>query len=201
MTYCFLDTETGGIGDAYSLLSAYFLATDDQFNDVSDLELFLKPDDGIYHVCGEAMGVNLIDLKTHDKKAITYREGGTRLYQWLQKLTSDGKDKAFLIGHNVKGDRDKVIQHLISRGSWEKFVSHRLRDTQPVAGFLIDCGILPGDLSCSLESLVTHFGIPKDQTQFHTAKYDVQQTKAVYLALREMIINLNNERVLQRYLV
>jgi len=197
MPHIFLDTETGGIGDAYSLLSTYFLATDDQFNDVSDLELFLKSDDNIYHVCGEAMGVNLIDLKTHDKKAITYREGGTKLYQWLQKLTSDGKDKAFLIGHNVKGDRDKVIQHLISRGSWEKFVSHRLRDTQPTAGFMIDCGILPADLSCSLESLVTHFNISKDDTKFHDAKYDVQQTKAVYLALRKMIINLNNERVLQ----
>ena len=61
--------------DKYSLLTVYLMATDDQFNVIGDLYLYLKPDDCIYKVCGEAMNVNRIDLKVHDTKAITYKEG------------------------------------------------------------------------------------------------------------------------------
>src|ERR1039458_10787360 len=103
-----LDVETGGIGIEYSLLSAYFLALDDKFNKIDDLYLFLKPDDGIYKVCGEAMNVNRIDLKIHDTKAIIYREAGTILYNWLKKLTDDGKIKAIIVGHSISGDRDCI---------------------------------------------------------------------------------------------
>jgi hypothetical protein len=34
--------------EKYSLLSVYLMATDDKFNVIGDLYLYLKPDDGIY---------------------------------------------------------------------------------------------------------------------------------------------------------
>lgn len=193
--YLFCDVETGGIGAEYSLLTAYFLATDDKFNKIDDLSLFLKPDDGIYRVCGEAMNVNRIDLKVHDRIASPYKEAGTKLYKWLQALTDDGKIKATIVGHNVGGDRDRICQYLISRGSWEKFTSYRLRDTQSAAGFLIDCGIIK-DISGSLESLAKYFGVKVDQNDLHNAKVDTETTLKVYVALREIVINLNNKRTL-----
>lgn len=77
--YLFFDCETGGIGPDYSLLTCYLLVTDNQFNVIDDLYLYLKPDDGIFKVCAEALNVNRIDLKVHGTKAITYKEGGTKL--------------------------------------------------------------------------------------------------------------------------
>ena len=187
-----LDVETGGIGTDYSLLSAYFLALDEKFNKIGDLYLYLKPDDGIYRVCGEALNVNRIDLKFHDTKAMIYRDAGTLLYKWLSKITDDGKTRAYLLGHNVKGDRDKIVQFLLCRGSWEKFISHRLRDTQASAGFLVDSGILP-DLSCSLGSLVKYFGIPFDENEMHDAKVDTEKTVEVYKALTGLMKNLKEK--------
>lgn len=199
--YIFLDVETGGIGTDYSLLSAYFLAVDENFNKLADLDLPVKPDNDMYSVCGRAMEVNKINLAEHDKIAVPYKDAGTQLYNWLKGLTGDGKEKAFIVGHNVGGDRDMICRHLIGRGSWEKFTSYRLRDTQASAVFLIDCGILPNDLSGSLSSLAEFFGVNVNQDELHNAKVDTETTLKVYVALREVIVNLNNERLLQRYVV
>lgn len=85
MKYLVLDTETGGIGPEVSLLSAYFRVLDENLNLLDELELFLKPNDGLYKVTAEALGINKIDLVEHEKKAITYREGGTKLFDFLQR--------------------------------------------------------------------------------------------------------------------
>ena len=189
--FLFLDCETGGIGPEYSLLQTYLLITDDQFNPMDDLMLLTKPDDGIYKVCGEAMNVNRIDLKVHDTQALYYKEAGTKLYKWLQLHTNDGKDKLIVVGHNVKGDIDSIIRSLISRGTWDKFTSYRLRDTQTVACFLIDCGIIK-NISGSLESLCKYFRINQsvgDDWNPHDAKFDTEMTLKVY----QKLINLMNE--------
>lgn len=187
--YLFLDVETGGIGPEYSLLTAYYLATDDNFQPVHDLYQYLMPDDGIFKVCGEALGVNKIDLYKHSLRAAPYKAGATELYNWLKGLTNDGATKLNVVGHNVGGDRDKIVQYLISRGSWEKFTSYRLRDTQGTAGFLKDCKVIPDHVSGSLQSLVQFFGLPVDLNALHDAKYDTEQTRAVYLKLIEMYQN------------
>jgi DNA polymerase III alpha subunit (gram-positive type) len=192
MGYIFLDTETGGIGNQYSLLSAYFLAANDNFNKVDELELLVKPDDGAYVVCGQAMNVNRIDLKIHDTKAIIYREAGTILYNWLKKLTDDGKIKAIIVGHSISGDRDCICRHLLTRNSWEKFTSYRLLDTQSTTQFLKACGLFPESVSGSLESISKYFGIKFDQNDAHSAKYDTEKTREVFLALKEMVIKLKS---------
>lgn len=185
MIKIFLDVETGGIGPEYSLLTAYLLATDENFQTLAEFDLKTKPNDGIYKVCGDALNINKIDLSAHDKVAISYKESGTKLYNWLSALTEDGKVKASIVGHNVAGDRNCICQHLINRGSWEKFTSYRLRDTQSAAGFLIDCGLFPSDVSGSLESLAKYFGI--EIGELHTAKVDTITTMKVYQSLCNML--------------
>lgn len=184
--YLFLDNEMGGLErDKYSLLTVYLLATDDKFNVIGDLYLYLKPDDGIYKVCAEAMNVNKIDLVLHDTKAITNKEGATKLYNWLKGLTDDGKTKLTPVGHGVYGDVEWIIWHLISRGSWEKFTSYRKLDTQAVCQFLKACGKFPESVSGSLTSIAKYFGIDVDENACHDAKYDTELTYKVFLKLRE----------------
>ena len=182
--YLFLDNEMGGLErDKYSLLTVYLLATDDKFNVIGDLYLYLKPEDGIYRVCGEAMNVNRIDLKVHDTKAITYKEGGTKFYNWLKDLTDNGKNKFTVVGHGVYGDVEWIIWHLMSRGSWETFTSYRKLDTQAVCQFLKACGLFPETVSGSLISIAQYFGITVDENACHDAKYDTELTYKVFMAL------------------
>ncbi len=60
----FLDTETGGIGIKYSLLTACFVVTDNNYNIINELSLNLKSEDGDYYLSGEGMGVNNINIVT-----------------------------------------------------------------------------------------------------------------------------------------
>ena len=174
--------------DKYSLLTVYLMMTDDKFNVIKDLYLYLKPNDGIYKVCGEAMNVNRIDLKVHDTMAITYKEGGTKLYQWLDSITNHGKEKAVVVGHGIYGDVDWITHHLMSRNTWETFTSYRKLDTSAVCQFMKACGMFPENVSGSLESLAKYFGVDVDQNKLHDAKYDTELTFQVFLALRNRLL-------------
>ncbi len=193
--YLFLDAEFGGLEkEKYSLLSVFLKMTDNSFNSVSELYLYLKPDDGIYKVCGEAMNVNRIDLKVHDTRALTYKEGGTKLYEWLRSMTNNGSIKAIVVGHGVYGDVEWILQYLISHGSWEKFCSYRKLDTSVVCQFLKSCGMFPEEVSGSLISLAKYFNIEFDENDCHDAKYDTELTFKVFMALRNVLLNLTPKR-------
>lgn len=186
--YIFLDNEMGGLDkEKYSLLSSYLMIVNDDFQFVDDLYLYLKPDDEIYKVCGEAMNINHIDLKVHDTKAITYKEGATKLYKWLHKATDGGKIKLTPAGHGVYGDIEWLTHYTISRGSWEVFVSYRKLDTQAVVQFLKSCGVFP-EIDGSLESLARHFGIAVNESSLHDAKYDTELTFQVFMKLRKQFL-------------
>lgn len=192
--YLFLDNEMGGLEkEKYSLLTVYLMLTDDNFNVIGDLYLHLKPEDGIYKVCAEAMNVNKIDLIAHDAIAITYKEGATSLYNFLKKFTEDGKIKAIVVGHGVYGDVDWIIHHLMSRGSWEKFTSYRKLDTSAVCQFLRSCGLFPEDVSGSLMSLAKHFGVKVDESKAHDAKYDTEITFQVFQQMRKMFVPIQEK--------
>ena len=192
MAYIFLDCEMGSVDLEYSLLSSYFLVVDGNFQKIDELELFVKPDDGKFIVTGEAMGVNRIDLYAHSLKAKTYKEAGTILYKWLDKLTENGKVKFVPVGHGVTGDIKFITKYLISRGSWEKFMSYRVLDTSSVCQFLKSCNMFPEDVSGSLESLAKYFQInqqPGDDVNFHDAKFDTEITFKVFMALRKLLMS------------
>lgn len=188
MSYIILDCEMGSVDLEYSLLSVYIMAVDNNFQKTNELNLLVMPDDGKFVVQGEAMRINKINLAGHSIVAKPYKEAGTILYKWLDKLTDDGKNKVTPIGHGIVGDIKFIQRYLISRGSWEKFVSYRNLDTSSVCQFLKSVGLFPEEVSGSLVSLAKHFKVEVDENAAHDAKYDTQLTFKVFLALRKMFV-------------
>ncbi len=188
--FLFLDAEFGGIGFEYSLLTVYFQVTDKNFNVLGELDLAVKPNDGIYHICGEAMNVNKIDIRTHDSRAINYTKAGTELYNFLKLHSDGGKIKLIPTGHGVRGDLDQVWDKLLRRKSWESFCSYRMMDTSILIQFFKSIGKLPVEVSGSLELAAKYFNITPPSGDigeyFHNAKYDTLMTKEVYFKLREL---------------
>ena len=71
--YAFIDTETGGLSTACSLLEVAAVITDTDFNEVASFYVKTKPEDGdrsVYKVQVGALKVNQIDLVSHDKQAV-----------------------------------------------------------------------------------------------------------------------------------
>lgn len=180
----------GGIGTQYSLLTAYFLVCDDGFEKVDDLYLFVKPDDDIYRVTGEAMEINGINLVEHNRKAIACKKAGTVLYQFLQKNFGYRKERMVPVGHGMNGDLDQIFDKLMSRSTWETFVSYRRLDTSVVLQFLKSCKLFPETVGGSLESLVEYFYITKPGS-LHDAKVDAELTKEVLVKLIEKVKRMN----------
>lgn len=181
--YIALDTETGGTTPDVSLLTASFMTLDENFNEVARLNLFIKPDDGFYKVTGEALGINGINLGEHDKTAITEKEAGTKLYEFLTEMNPNGEEKLIPIGHNVAFDIKFLQSKIMSQGTWNKFVSYRVLDTGVLAGFFKVVNLLPKDLNGSLGSLAGYYGF--NTSMAHTALGDVIMSVEV---LKKMIV-------------
>jgi len=175
-----LDIETGGIGDDKSLLTACFVfckKTPSGFEILDMLNLNIKPNDDVYRVTAESLCINNIDLKEHNKIAITEREAGQKLYNCLKNwYTQAGSNKLIPIGHNVAFDIRRVTNTLVSMGSWESFVSYRVMDTCTIAQFMRLKGNLPNNLSCSLVNLGDYFKCKPTSGKPHEAEYDVLMT-------------------------
>jgi len=182
MKYLALDTETGGFEGA-SLLTAYFMVLNENFEELDNLYLEVKPDNGQYIVTGQALQVNGIDLKTHDKRAITYKEAGTKLYSFLNGNSILGSTKLIPVGHNVVFDIMKIQEHLMSKNTWNKFVSYRTLDTGTITRACIAAGLIPSEVSGSLSSVAEHFNI--NTSAAHTADGDVLMTVQVLEQLLE----------------
>lgn len=179
-----MDTETGGIGTKYSLLTAFFAVTDENYNVTSTLALSLKPDDGDYVVCGEAMRVNKIDIGTLESGAFTYKEAGTILYKFLFNASDGAKIKLVPCGQGIRGDLDHIYK-LVSRKTWEMFCSYRVFDTSVFAQGLRLAGLFPENVSGGLSSLADHFNIKYDV--LHTAEADTILTMKVMEKLLEIV--------------
>lgn len=184
--FLIFDTETGGIGLDKSLLTAYFLICDEKLEKIGDLYLHVKPDDGVYHVTGEAMGINQINLVEHDKIAIPYKKAGTMLYQFLESCYRNQKEHMVPVGHGMTGDLNHIWQSLLGQKAWESFVSYRRLDTSVALQFLKSCGLFPETVSGSLESLVEYFKIEK-VGELHTAKTDTICTCEVLKRMIDLI--------------
>ena len=182
--YILVDCETGGF-DGTSLLTVYFGLVDKDFKLIDDLYLYTKPDDGIYRVQAQALGVNKINLIDHEVKAITYKEAGTNLYEFLKEHTGDGKFKPQPLGHNVNFDIKRVTQDLMTPNTWQQFVSYRLLDTGTLGSALKDAGRIPSDISGSLSSYCQFFEI--DASRAHDAQGDCVMTLQVYKKMLGLI--------------
>jgi hypothetical protein len=181
MNYLATDAESGGVAEGVSLLTAWFGIYDTDGILLDELDLCVKPENGIYHLEAEGMEVNKIDLIQHDKAAVTYKQAGQTLYAFLKKWSKDGAEKLMPVGHNLYGDVDWYCKFLLSQGSWKKFVSYRLRDTGSFGSGLKDAGILPHSISGGLGAFLEFFDIVNEAP--HTAKGDGMATMKLWLAL------------------
>jgi oligoribonuclease (3'-5' exoribonuclease) len=184
--YLHLDCEMGGRDLKYSLLTAYFLVTDDCFNPLGELSLLIKPDDDTYIVSGQGMTVNQINLQEHDKVALPYKQAKTLLFNFLKQHANGGKLTP--VGHGVKGDIEHLIDKLISEGSWEQFCTYHYIDTSVVLQFLRVCGKMPMDVDGSVGALAKHFNIDI-KGDLHDACVDVETTCAIL----QKFVELNND--------
>lgn len=176
-TYLALDTETGGIGSEVSLLTAFLAVLDQDFEMIDSLYLRIKPDNSIYHVTAEALGINKINLIEHEKISVTSGVAGLALREFLITHTNKGASKLVPIGHNVAFDLEKVYSNVLNKKEAQKYVSYRLLDTGVLAQALKAVGKMPETISGSLGSLVTHFGV--EQLTAHDAAGDTLMTVAV----------------------
>lgn len=185
--YLPMDNETGGLHDDVSLLSSYLEVVDENRNVIDSLELYVRPNDGLYKVEAGGLEVNKIDLITHDKTAISYSEAGQLLFKFLKKNSQDGAIKLIPVGKNVAGDVRWLQQHLLGKKTMDKFVSYRVVDVTGIAMALQIKGKLPDGMSLSLTTLVEHFGINMGSGALHEAKYDTQATMEVWYKLLDLI--------------
>ncbi len=184
MKYLVMDTETGGIVKGTSLLTSYFGVLNSDFQLIDELEMFIRPEDRIYQVTAEALNVNKINLIEHDQRARTYREAGNALYDFLCKTSNDGAIKLAPLGHNVYFDIDKIHEFLMTKNTWLKFVSYRMRDTGVVGNFLKDKGLIPEEISGSLGSYCKFFGI--DTSKAHDARGDCMMVVDLFKAMKKL---------------
>lgn len=180
-----IDTETGGIGCDYSLLTFHGMLINENYQLISELSLKTKPNDGIYKVCVEALQVNKIDLLEHSKNAIPYSEAGMQIKNWLWRHATGST--IVPCGQNVQGDISILKKHLIP--DWDHYVSHRFIDTLPIAMFLKFNGKIPEKTRCSLSSLVKHYNIDISEDKLHDAKMDCYATLEV---LKKMSLELRD---------
>jgi DNA polymerase III alpha subunit (gram-positive type) len=181
--YIAIDNETGGLGaDKVSLLSSYFAILDKDLNLVADLDLFVKPNDGIYKVEARALDINKIDLIGHDTNALTFSQAGQVLVNFLKQHSNNGAIKLIPIGHNVAFDLAFIHAQLVGRSTFEQYTSHRKIDTGAIAQFLKLAGILPDNNLGGLDALAAYYGV--FQAAKHTGKGDVETTVEI---LRRML--------------
>lgn len=167
--YIAFDVETGGLGNDVSLLTAYFCILNNKLEIINELDLSLKPDDSIYKVTAEGLLVNNINIVELEKKAITYKEAKSLLFNFLKNNYRD--EKFIPIGQNIIFDVLFIKNTIISSGSWDQFVSNKPLDTMYIARFLKETGKYDDVKSISLSNLVEYFDISVPGNP-HEAKYD-----------------------------
>jgi hypothetical protein len=170
--YLHIDCEMGGRELNFSLLTAYFMVTDENFKPLGELYLRVKPDDGVYIVSGQGMRVNHINLQEHDKIAIPYKQAKGLLFNFLKE---HALVKLTPVGHGVRGDIDHVLNSLISEGSWEQFCTYHFIDTSVVLQFLRACGKMPLNTDGSVMAMANYFHIPVNG-ELHDAAVDAKVT-------------------------
>lgn len=182
-----MDCEMGGRELKYSLLTAYFLVTDQALNPLSELYLRVKPDDGDYILSSQGMGVNGIDIQEHDKIAIPYKQAKPLLFNFL-KEQSNGRHLT-PVGHGVRGDIDHVQDKLISRGSWDQFCTYHYLDTSVILQYLRGLNLMPHDCDGSVKALAEHFGIDIEGN-LHDASVDTKTTCKILQRFNQIVLDI-----------
>ena len=184
MKYLVLYTESGSRHAESTLLTAYFMVMNVEFQVLGDLYLQLKPEPNEHYIVdAQGMGVNKINLIDHDKVSVTCKQAKTSLYDFLKKMSNG--ERLVPVGHAIKGDILRVCDKLISEGSWEQFCTYHYIDTSVVLQFLRACGKLPLDTDGSVSALADYFGIKVDDP-LHDARVDTLITAKIFQKFIEL---------------
>lgn len=178
MKYFCFDTELGGLKKEYSLLTLYGQILNEDLNVLDEIDLKLKPDDGIYKVSADALSINRINLLEHDRNSISTSEASAKFNNFICRHSMNSKEKIIPMGHNVSLDIKFIKSYLMSSAEWEKHFSYRKMDCHSVAMFLGFSGFLPKYDSYSLKTLAEHYGLQTDG--MHEARKDVQITTELF---------------------
>lgn len=189
--YFLFDCETGGIDPITdSLLTLYGLILTEDLEEVTSIDLAIKPDDGIYKLRAEAMKINKIDIVKHDAVACKETVAANKLQSFLAVMRQydSGGNAIQLIpaGHNPSLDINFTRQLLnkYSDGCYDLYLNRRVFDTGATARFLQATGRIPKGVNCSLIGLTKYYGVTVDNTKLHNAQTDVEATLGV---MRKMI--------------
>jgi DNA polymerase III epsilon subunit-like protein len=191
MNVLFVDTETGGIPEGVSILSIALTLYNferHRITQLDELNLWCKPNDNLYVIDPEALKVNGIDLAQHREKALSYKDTGTAIYEFLQKAYKYENRKPTVAGQGVQFDLDHIWRSgIISKAVWREMTDIRLIDVIGIAKLCVLEGLIPPGQSLSLGKLAEHLGIETDYTQLHTANYDNEVAALVLNKLRLML--------------
>lgn len=168
----------GGRELKYSLLTAYFLATDSNFRKVGDFYIEVKPDDGVYVVSGQGMAVNKINLAEHDKRAVCYKDAKGAFYTFLS-VAYKKLGRLTPIGHGVKGDIEHCMGRLTSPGTWEQFCTYHYIDTSVVLQYLRAIGKMPEYCDGSIKALHDDYFKLTVEGEDHDCRVDTLKTLGV----------------------
>jgi hypothetical protein len=185
MKYLALDVELGGLEPETSLLQAYFAVLDDKLELLDSLNLHVRPDNNLIVINPESLEVTRIDLKKHFAISLPYKSAGTLLYNFLKNHYDSEHRFLTPLGHFVKGDINRVVGTLISKGSWESFVSPNYVDTGVIAKYEIIKGKISPE-GIGLQKLLKYFKIPFSKNELHDAKTDTLLTVEVYRRLLQL---------------
>jgi len=189
--YISLDTETGGLGLDVSLLSLGLVLADDDLNEVKHEHILIKPNNDVYKVTGKALEINGINLITHDLAAVTEKVAGSYLYDVLKDWSDNGKEKLIVIGKQVDGDINHIWNKLMSRNTWENFVSYQKIDVSGTYWTMRTIGAFPAELKGSLKDIALHYNL--DITDLHDALGDARLTLKVYKEILKEIKEWRHE--------
>jgi len=190
--YFFLfDTETGGLEPRHSVLEFYGITLTKDLEPVSELHMFIRPNDGEdYVVTSGALAVNKIDLVAHSQNSITRNEASLKLYNFLKESKESAGRKLIPAGHNIPFDLKMVFGQLMNQKTWETWCDYHFLDTCVLAEAMKIAGVL-GQKVSRLGTIAEKLGVKFDASNLHGAKYDIMVNLEVLKKMISFIIKVN----------
>lgn len=170
-----MDVETGGLDPRNSsLLSFHGILVDPNSLKIEKTLAIphIKPDDGIYLIEPGALAINKIDLIEHDKKAVSYTEAQSILFNFFPIK----RYNIVPTGYNVDFDISFIKEHLMEiPEEYSEIFTYYSMDVKSIVQFLQMSETIPRHFSsCKLTDIADHFGY--DTSNAHNAKVDCELT-------------------------
>lgn len=179
----FIDTETGGVNPSrHDLLSIGMVVWESE-KILDKEEILIKGN--FRRVTKEAIAINHIDLKSHNKIALDKEKAIEKLIKFVER---NFKEKpVILAGHNVSFDI-AFLKHLFEKQNidYYKYFSHRHIDTTSILQYFgIKNNLSNAELLsfASSDKAFSNFGIHIEEEDRHTALADAFATAQLFTQL------------------